>query len=120
LHNTLTDSVENGELLAIAEQTRPTGVPGTPGAPVGGARNGRRGRVAGVAVPKRITPGPKVTTVETIGAIGGLATLLAAPLLCFGLFRRRRRLTALRAELDALLMHEYQLQSSVPRAPGAP
>jgi polyisoprenyl-teichoic acid--peptidoglycan teichoic acid transferase len=117
IHNTLTDSVENGELLAIAEQTRPIGVPGTPGAPVGGARDGRHGRVAAVVVPKRLTTGPKVTTGETIGAIGGVATLLAAPLLCFGLFRRRRRLAALRAELDALLTLEYQLQSSVPRAP---
>ena len=117
VHNTLTDSVENGELLAIAEQTRPIGVPGTPGAPVPGARRGRHGRVAAVVVPRRIASGPKVTTVETVGAIGGVATLLAAPLLCFGLLRRRRRLTTLRAELDALLTLEYQLQSSVPRAP---
>ena len=58
-----------------------------------------------------------VTTVETIGAIGGVATLLAAPLLCFGLFRRRRRLAALRSELDALLSLEHRLRSSVPRAP---
>jgi LCP family protein required for cell wall assembly len=117
VHNTLTDSVQNGELLAIAEHTRPIGVPGTPGAPVGGARDAGRGRLAAVVVPRRITLGPKVTTVETVGAIGGVATLLAAPLLCFGLLRRRRRLTALRTELDALLTLEYQLQSSVPRVP---
>jgi LCP family protein required for cell wall assembly len=117
VHNTLTDSVENGELLSIAEHTRPIGVPGTPGAPVGGAHDARRGRLAAVVVPRRVTLGPKVTTVETVGAIGGVATLLVAPLLCFGLFRRRRRLTALRTELDALLTLEYQLQSSVHRAP---
>ena len=117
VHNTLTDSVQSGEMLAIAEHTRPIGVPGTPGAPVGGARNARSGKLAAVVVPRRIAPGPKVTTVETVGAIGGVATLLAAPLLCFGLLRRRRRLSALRAELDALLTLEYQLQSSVPRAP---
>ena len=116
VHNSLTDSVENGELLAIAEQTRPIGVVGTPGSPVNGTRGRRHGRLGAVVVPRRIAPGPKVSTVETIGAIGGVATLLAAPLLCFGLFRRRRRLTALRAELDALLTLEYQLQSSVPRA----
>ena len=117
VHSSLNDSLQNGELLAIAEKTRPIGVPGTPGAPVGGALDARHGRLAGVVVPTRITTGPKVTTVETIGAIGGVATLLAAPLLCFGLLRRRRRLTALRVELDALLTLEYQLQSSVPRSP---
>ena len=115
VHNSLTDSVENGELLAIAEQTRPIGVVGTPGSPVGGTRGRRHGRFAAVVVPRRIAPGPTVTTVETIGAIGGVATLLAAPLLCFGLFRRRRRLAALRSELDALLSLEHRLRSSVPR-----
>ena len=115
VHNSLTDSLQNGELLAIAEQTRPIGVPGTAGAAVGGARHGRHGRIAAVVVPRRSAPAPKVTTVETVGAIGGVATLLAAPLLCFGLFRRRRRLKALRTGLDDLLAYEYQLQSRVPR-----
>jgi LCP family protein required for cell wall assembly len=117
VHNSLTDSVGNGELLAIAEQTRPIGVVGTPGSPAGSTRGGRHGRLAAAVVPRRISPGPTVTTVETIGAIGGVATLLAAPLLCFGLFRRRRRLAALRSELDSLLSLEHQLRSSVPRPP---
>lgn len=116
VHNSLTDAVGNGELLAIAEQTRPIGVPGTPGSPIArGSGDRRRGRLAAVLVPTRIAPAAKVTTVEAIGALGALVTLIAAPLMCFGLYRRRRRLAALRAELDALLVAEYDLRSSVPR-----
>ncbi|MGA2930448.1 MAG: hypothetical protein ABSG43_31590, partial [Solirubrobacteraceae bacterium] len=33
IHNTLTDAIGNGELLAIAEQTMPVGEPGEPGEP---------------------------------------------------------------------------------------
>jgi hypothetical protein len=117
VHNSLTDAVGNGELLAIAEQTRPIGVPGTPGQPVSGTGPRARALLNPAVVPTRIAPVPKTTTVETIGAIGALVTLLAVPLLCAVLFLRRRRLAELRAELDALISLESQLRSGLPREP---
>ena len=117
VHNSLTDAVGNGELLAIAEQTRPIGVPGTPGRPVIDASDPRRDLLKAVVVPTRIAPAAKIRPVETIGSIGALIALLAAPILAVVLFRRRRRLTALRAELDALLLHESQLRAGLPRQP---
>ncbi|MBV8220671.1 MAG: LCP family protein, partial [Solirubrobacterales bacterium] len=113
VHNSLNDAVGNGELLAIAEQTRPIGVPGSPANPVGAAAGGGRAGLHGAVVPGRTTSAPQLTTVETVGAIGGLVALVAAPLLAVGLFRRRRRLTALRAELDSMLARELELQSGL-------
>jgi polyisoprenyl-teichoic acid--peptidoglycan teichoic acid transferase len=117
VHNSLTDAVGNGELLAIAEQTRPIGAVGTPGNPVGGRGRPRRGDLEAVVVPRRIAPAAKVSSIETIGSIGALVALLAAPILCVILFRRRRRLAALRAELDALISRESQLRAGLPRDP---
>jgi len=117
VRNSLTDAVGNGELLAIAEQTRPIGVPGTPGRPVSDASGRRQTSLRAVVVPTRIAPAAKVTPVETIGSIGALMTLVAAPILGVGLLRRRRRLTALRAELDALISHESALRAGLPRQP---
>jgi polyisoprenyl-teichoic acid--peptidoglycan teichoic acid transferase len=113
VHNSLNDAVGNGELLAIAEQTRPIGVPGTPINPVGAAAGGGRAGLGAAAVPGRAAPTAKLTPVETVGAIGGLLALVAAPLLCVGLFRRRRSLTALRAKLDWMLARELELQSGI-------
>ena len=125
VHNSLNDAVSNGELLAIAEQTRPIGVPGTPANPVGAPG---AGGLRAAIVPVRTTPAAKLTPIETVGAIGSLVALVAAPLLCIGLFRRRRRLAALRAELDSILARELELQSGLagtgalgrPPAPSAP
>jgi polyisoprenyl-teichoic acid--peptidoglycan teichoic acid transferase len=117
VHNSLTDAVGNGELLAIAERTRPIGVVGTPGQPVGGTGRQQRALLKAVVVPRRIVPAAKVTVVETIGSIGALVTLLAAPTLGVVLFRRRRRLAALRADLDALISVESRLRAGLPRGP---
>jgi polyisoprenyl-teichoic acid--peptidoglycan teichoic acid transferase len=117
VHNSLTDAVGNGELLAIAEQTKPIGVPGTPGHPLSGPNAPRRASLEAVVVPRRISPAPKVTPVETIGTVGALVTLLAAPVLGAVLFRRRRRLRALRAELDALVSLESRLRGALPKEP---
>ena len=72
VHNSLTDAIGNGELLAIAEQTEPIGIPGTPGSPIGtnGARaaaSRRRPQATGNARTRR--------PFQTIGSIGGLLTL---------------------------------------------
>jgi hypothetical protein len=112
VHNTLTDAVGNGELLAIAEQTEPIGSPGTPGSAIGG-----RGhvRLRAVVVPGRPSAATHMSTLQTIGSIGGLVTLVAAPLLIFALVRRRRELTVVRRELYAALTLESQLRAAVRR-----
>ncbi len=117
VHNSLTDAVGNGELLAIAEQTRPIGVAGTPGHRLGGTGASRRASLKAVVVPRRIAPPAKVTPLEAIGSIGALVTLLAAPILGIALVRRRRRMIALRAELDGLISLESRLRAGLPRQP---
>ncbi len=112
IHNTLTDAIGNGELLAIAEQTEPIGIPGTPGSPIG--TNGHV-RLRAVVVPKRPGTVANASTIQTIGSIGGLLTLVAVPLLCIGLLRRRRELSAIRGELYTTLTRESQLRASAGR-----
>ena len=119
VHNTLTDAVGNGELLAIAEQTRADRHPGNPREPDRYQKRRPRTAISRPSSSPDATGADHehVATIETIGSIGGLLTLVAVPLLCIALLRRRRRLAALRSELDALLSLEHRLRSSVPRAP---
>jgi LCP family protein required for cell wall assembly len=103
VHNTLTDAVGNGELLAIAEQTNPIAGVVSPG---GAAHAGKHGKttpnLGAVPVPTLTTPAQRFTTVETIGSIGGVVALVSLPLLLLGLVHRRRQLRRLRAELREL------------------
>jgi LCP family protein required for cell wall assembly len=111
IHNTLTDAVSNGELLAIAEQTKPIGTPGAPGSPIGRDGTSGHARLKDVVVPTRIGTPAKTTPAETIGLLGGLLTLIAVPPLFFGLLHRRRNLATLRAQLHATLEHKSHLRS---------
>jgi hypothetical protein len=113
VHNSLTDAVLNGELLAIAEQTEPVGTPGRPGSPIGGTGASGHARLKSVVVPTRTGAATHTTVAETIGSIGGLLTLIAAPLLCLALLRRRRELSELRGQLHTTLMLESRLRSAV-------
>jgi LCP family protein required for cell wall assembly len=117
IHNSLTDVVQNGELLAIAEQTEPVGTPGKPGEPIAGTSTAAsdHGRLRAVVVPTRIGATTNTTPAETVGSIGGLLTLIAAPLLCVALVRRRRELSELRGQLNATLEIESDLRSAVER-----
>jgi LCP family protein required for cell wall assembly len=120
VHNTLTDAVGNGELLAIAEQTQPIGTPGRPGSPI--ARSGLAGRprLKNVVVPAR--SGGTVTSTglaTTIGSISGLLTLTALPLLSLALLRRRRGLTELRGQLHATTRLTAQLSAATAATPQA-
>jgi polyisoprenyl-teichoic acid--peptidoglycan teichoic acid transferase len=103
VHNTLTDAVGNGELMAIAEQTDPITPVTVPGAAKRTAK-GAKGApsLRAVSVPTVTTPTERLTTVETVGSIGGVVALAALPVLLFGLVRRRRQLRRLRAELREL------------------
>jgi polyisoprenyl-teichoic acid--peptidoglycan teichoic acid transferase len=113
VHNTLTDAVGNGELLAIAEQTLPTGTPGRPGSPIGGNAASGRTRLKAVVVP--VPTGGTATGTSlptTIGSIGGLVSLLAIPLVCLALVRRRRGLSELRGHLHATMQLTAQLSAA--------
>ena len=103
VHNTLTDAVDNGELLAIAEQTTPiSGVVSTAGAAHGKKGAKARPNLRAVAVPTLTTPTSKLSTIETVGSIGGVVALAALPLLLFGVVRRRRQLRRVRGDLREL------------------
>jgi hypothetical protein len=107
VHNTLSNAMDNGELLAIAEQTTPLTpviIPGARGLP-----SRRRPNLASVFVPAPTTAPVHTSTVETVGAIGGALGLLALPLLMVGLVRRRRQLRRLRADLLELENHHGKL-----------
>jgi LCP family protein required for cell wall assembly len=115
VHNSLTDAVGNGELLAIAEQTTPIG---TPGSPTGGTGASGHTRLKAVAVPTRTGGATKTTLAETIGSIGGLLTLIAVPLLFLGLLRRRRGLSELRGQLHATMRLTAQLSAATAHGAG--
>jgi polyisoprenyl-teichoic acid--peptidoglycan teichoic acid transferase len=118
VHNTLTDGVSNGELLAIAEQTQPIGTPGRAGGPIAGKGSAGAARVKNVVVPTR--SGGTVTSTglaTTIGSISGLLTLIALPLLCVALLRRRRGLSELRGQLHTTTRLTAQLSAATAAMP---
>jgi polyisoprenyl-teichoic acid--peptidoglycan teichoic acid transferase len=87
VRNSLTDSIGNGELLAIAEQSRPfTAVHSTRRVPV---------ILKAVGVPIRAAAAKTTSTRLMIGGLAGLVTLVALPLL--GLLAVRRILELRRA-----------------------
>ena len=92
VHNTLSDSIGNGEMLAIAEQT----------APIGAVRTKpRRLILKAFSVPTH--PAPPVTTpvLESVGRLGGLVTLVLLPLGLVAVLLNWRRLRRLRARVHA-------------------
>lgn len=99
IHNTLTDSIGNRELLAIAEQTEPAATPGKPGNQVSstGARAGAR--LLDVVVPAESGGTTTSDPLHTIGVIGGLLALIAIPPIWFALLHRRRRVTEVHDQL---------------------
>jgi LCP family protein required for cell wall assembly len=114
VHNTLTNTLDNGELLAIAEQTTPlTRVTSAgPGPPVG-AGDKPTPDLRTAFVPTRTAAAPTLTTLQTVGSIGGVVVLLAVPLLLAALVRRRRRMRRLRAELIELAERQMRLLAVV-------
>jgi polyisoprenyl-teichoic acid--peptidoglycan teichoic acid transferase len=116
IRNSLTDAVSNGELLAIAKQTRPvTAV---------GATSGRDGRTPvrldTTPIPARASAAPQADLRQTLGSLAGLLALLAVPLLAIALIRRRRELAELRAGLRAHSLREAQLSAALAGAAIAP
>jgi polyisoprenyl-teichoic acid--peptidoglycan teichoic acid transferase len=119
VHNTLTDGLGSGELLAIAEQTAPIG-----------AIYGAHGRIAGppehvnlgsADVPALTVPAAKTPILQTVGSVGGLVTLAMAPLLMFMIFRQRRQTRQVRAQLQTDIALASRLSARVPApADGGP
>ena len=111
VHNSLTDALGNGEVLAIAEQTEPIGTPGT----LSRAGGSRHTTLKASFISTRIGAATKTTLTETIGHLGGLLALLAVPMLALALLRRRRELSRLRNQLHATMALESQLRSATAR-----
>ena len=109
IHNTLLDSVDNTELLAIAEQTTPIETP------VHAPAQAQQPAVA-TAPPNATSAQASDGTTQTVGFLGGLLTLLAAPLLLVALFRGRRTQATLRADLHATAIRISRLQTSLASA----
>jgi LCP family protein required for cell wall assembly len=108
IHNTLTDAVGNGEMLAIAEQTVPLGVQ------TAVSLRGAKGKHLRLAPPV-----VKTSFRQTAGSIAGLVALvLLLPLLTFLLIRRIKDLRRVRQRM-ANLQAFGRLAALVPRAAAA-
>jgi LCP family protein required for cell wall assembly len=82
VRNTLIDSLPNGEMLAIAEQTQPfAGIHATPTQP-------RVIHLSDAGVPTRVVPRTPLSVKQEAGGIAALITLVALPLLAFLGLRR--------------------------------
>jgi LCP family protein required for cell wall assembly len=92
VHNSLSDAVGNGELLAIAEQTRP----------INGSRKlAAKARISlrAAHVPLRLSTTSTVSLRQKIGAIASVVAVLLLPLMGFLLFRRRRDIRSVRERI---------------------
>ncbi len=119
VHNTLTDGLGNGEILAIAEQTEPIGA-------IRHAHTLPIRRAASVPVPAVATDSPAATATPlliSVGRLGGLVAVLLLPLGVFLTYRNRRRLHALneRADTTARVAAtlEHQLLAAVAAQPAS-
>jgi LCP family protein required for cell wall assembly len=93
VRNTLNDSIGAGELLAIAEQTKPfTAVHSTSRVPV---------ILMAVGVPTRASKVKPLSTRILVGSLAGLATLVLLPLLALLAVRRILELRRTRPHLSA-------------------
>jgi len=107
VHNTLTDAVGNGELLAIAEQT----------APVGAVRSAPTHVILkAFSVPTHQPPTVATPLVESVGRVGGLITLVLLPLGLLAVFRNWRRLRALRDRVTAAAARAAALEAQLAAA----
>jgi LCP family protein required for cell wall assembly len=119
VHNTLTDGVENGELLAIAEQTAPV-----LGGPKGGVHSSSKHVILkAFTVPGRPVPTTKTSMRQTLGWIAGLAALVLVPLLTVMVLKQRRRKREIRRRLETNLALVARLSAAIPppvMGPGTP
>jgi LCP family protein required for cell wall assembly len=102
VHNTLTDAVGNGELLAIAEQT----------APVGAVRRSPAHVVLkAFAVPTYLPPAAKTPLLQSVGRVGGLVTLVLFPLALLAVLSNWRRVRRMRDQVHATVAQATVLET---------
>jgi hypothetical protein len=116
VHNTLSDGVENGELLAIAEQTSPVVAGPKSAAP----RRSKHVSLKTASVPARTVPTTKTSVRQTLGWIAGLAALALVPLLLVLVLKQRRRKRSIRTRLETNLALVASLRKAIPPPPLVP
>jgi polyisoprenyl-teichoic acid--peptidoglycan teichoic acid transferase len=111
VRNTLLDSITNGAMLAIAEQT----------APVAGAVATRSPRLSlrAPGVPARSAVRRPAGVIQRIGSVGGWLTLAALPLVGLALVWWRRQLARTRAQLRLVHAQQAEMAGVVAHAAGA-
>ena len=102
VRNTLTNTVSNGELLAIAEQTAPViATRSTPTHVI----------LKAFSVPTRKPSTITTPALQALGRFGGLVTLALLPLGLLAVFLGRRRLRTLHDQLHATLARAAALET---------
>jgi LCP family protein required for cell wall assembly len=97
VRNTLNDSMPNGELLAIAEQTEPLGVAGA----ADSGHAGSRASLKAAARPRRAAaPTEHAGPTETLGLLGAVVGVIMLPFLAIIWLTRRREIRRLRKRMD--------------------
>ncbi|MBV9942016.1 MAG: LCP family protein [Solirubrobacterales bacterium] len=117
VRNTLTNSLDAGELLAIAEQTVPIDAPRGAGS---AARAPAPVILKGVPVPGRIVPAVKTPPLQTAGWVAALAALVLAPLLTIMILRQRRLSREVGMQLQTNLAVVTRLRAAVAASADVP
>jgi LCP family protein required for cell wall assembly len=115
VRNSLTDSVGPGEMLAIAEQTKPFAV----AAPAGSSAPLIL-KAARIPVGQVVAVAKKSNVLKTVGGLGGIVALISVPLLTFAVLRRRRELVLARRDLVAGTPAGMHLSTALAHIPYVP
>ena len=117
VRNTLNDSMPNGELLAIAEQTEPLAVAQA----AGSGATGSRVSLKAAAHPRRVaSPAQRTDVTQSLGLLGAVVGVILLPFLLVVWVRRRREIRRIRARFDAGTRRQSELLAALgtPAAPG--
>ncbi|MGO9958750.1 MAG: LCP family protein [Solirubrobacteraceae bacterium] len=107
VHNTLTDAIGNGEVLAIADQT----------APIGAVRSAPTHVILkAFSVPAHQPPTVATPLFESVGRFGGLIALALLSLGLLVVFRNWRRLRSLRGQVHAAAARAAVLETRLAAA----
>jgi polyisoprenyl-teichoic acid--peptidoglycan teichoic acid transferase len=116
VRNSLNDSMPNGELLAIAEQTEPL----TVARAAGPGATGSGVSLKAAAHPHRAaTPAQRTSVTQSLGLLGAVVGLILLPFLVVVWVKRRREIRRIRARLDAGARRQAELLAAL-ATPAAP
>ena len=116
VRNTLNDSMSNGELLAIAEQTDPLTVARAAGA---GATGSGVSLKAAAHPHRAAAPAQRTSVTQSLGLLGAVVGLILLPILVVVWVKRRREIRRIRARLDAGTRRQAEMLAAL-GIPGAP